>query len=375
MKLVSARRGRFFPVTSLLLALLGACLAAPAQTSGPLPPPTPGQREQSQRPPIRVQVELVTMPVVVHNAKGELILDLDRNDFRIFDNGLEQTVEEFDVGGPPLSVVIVAETSSRIEALLPALRRTGILFTQSILGENGEAAVIGYNDNVTKLLDFTPNQNNIEKTISDLTRGTSGVRLYDALSQAVRLLERRPPSRRRVIVALGEAKDTGSEDKLGDVLREAQSANITVYTVGLSSTAAELRGPQQAAPAPSVTPPGTFGQSPLPGTVQTPSTEAQRTGSADLLAAVLWAIQHATEPLRSNALELAAAGTGGLYQSPVRDRSIETALDQISRELHAQYTLSYRPSGTGAGYHELMVAVDRPGAQVRARPGYYGTGN
>jgi VWFA-related protein len=154
-------------------------------------------------------------------------------------------------------------------------------------------------------------------------------------------------------------------------LRDAQLANITIYSVGLSSTAAELRNPQRAAPAPSVTPPGTFGQPPRPGTVQTPSTEAQRSGSADLLAAIIWAIQHATEPIRENALEMAAAATGGLHQSPVRDRSIETAIDQIAGELHAQYMLSYRPSGTEAGYHEIRVVVNRPGAQVRTRPGYY----
>jgi VWFA-related protein len=299
------------------------------------------------------------------------MLDLSRNDFRIYDNGLEQPLVDFDMGGAPLSVAFVVETSSRIEALLPAMRRTGILFTQTVLGENGDAAVIGYNDAVTKLLDFTGNSDAIEKTFTDLKRGTSGARLYDGLSQAVRLLRDRPPARRRVIVTLAEATDTGSDQRLGDVLREAQLANITIYSVGLSSTAAEVRGPQRAAPAPSITPPGTFGQTPRPGTVQTPSTEAARNGAADILGAVIWAIQHATEPLRENALEMAAAGTGGLHQSPVRDRSIETAIDQIASELHAQYTLSYRPSGTDAGYHEIKVVVDRPGAQVRTRPGYY----
>jgi VWFA-related protein len=360
----------------MLLVLFAASHTAAAQTSGPMPPPRPSLNQpsppqQQQRAPIRVQVEMVSTPVVVHDSRGNLLLDLNKSDFRIYDNGLEQPVVDFDMGGAPLSVAFVVETSSRIEALLPAMRRTGILFTQNVLGENAEGAVIGYHDSVTKLLDFTGNSDAIEKTFTDLKRGTSGARLYDGLSQAVRLLRDRPASRRRVIVTMAEATDTGSESKLGDVLREAQLANVTIYAVGLSSTAAELRGPQRGAPAPSVTPPGTFGQGPRPGTVQTPSTEAQRSGGADILGAVIWAIQHATEPLRQNPLEMAAAGTGGLHQSPVRDRSIETAIDQIAGELHAQYTLSYRPSGTEAGYHEIKVIVTRPGAQVRTRPGYY----
>ena len=128
------------------------------------------------------------------------------------------------------------------------MRRTGILFTQTVLGENAEAAIIGYHDSVTRLLDFTKDSDAIEKTFSDLKRGTSGARLYDGLSQAVRLLRDRPATRRRVIVTLAEATDTGSDGKLGDVLRDAQLANITIYSVGLSSTAAELRGPQRDEP-------------------------------------------------------------------------------------------------------------------------------
>lgn len=372
------------PVSRIALAtLVGALLvwfaashAAVAQTAGPMPPPQqpslnqPGQA--AQRPPIRVSVEVVSTPVVVHDSKGQLELDLSKEDFRIYDSGLEQPLVDFDMGGGPLSVAFVVESSSRIDPLLPAIRRTGILFTQTVLGENAEAAVFSYHDAVTKLLDFTTNSDAIEKTLTDLKRGTSGARLYDGLSEAVHLLRNRPPARRRVIVALAEATDTGSDTRLGDVLREAQLANITIYSVGLSSTAAAVRGPQRAAPSPQITPPGTFGQTPIPGAPQTPSTEDQRNGAGDILGAVIWAIQHATEPLRQNALEMTAAGTGGLYQSPVRDRSIENAIDQIGAELHAQYTLSYRPSATESGFHEIkVIVVSRPGSQVRTRPGYY----
>ena len=369
-------------VGPIRLAALGLSLAASlcagtpasAQTAGPISRPQPASNPQGatgqERPPIRVSVEVVSTPVVVHDSRGELVLDLNKQDFHIYDNGLEQPLVDFDMGGAPLSMAFVVETSSRIESLLPALRRTGILFTQSVLGEGGEGTVIGYNDAVTNLLDFTKNSDAIEKTFTDLKRGTSGVRLYDALFQAVRALRDRPAARRRVIVTLSEATDTGSDEKLGDVLREAQLDNVTIYTVALSSTAASVRGPQ-GSPAPTLTPPGTFGQPPIPGSIQTPTTEAERTGPVDILGAVIWAIRHATAPLRSDALQMAAAATGGLHQSPVRDRSIEDAIDHIGAELHAQYTLSYRPSGTESGYHEIRVAVDRPGTEVRTRPGYF----
>jgi VWFA-related protein len=359
----------------LLLALLSLA-AEPLRAQappGPLPP-KPGVpiQQPQERPAIRVKVELVNTPVTVRDASGEMVLDLTSRDFRVSDNGVEQRIEHFDLGGDPLSVAIVVESSSRIEVLLPAIRKAGIVLSQTVVGQTGEAIVLGYDDTLEQLLPFTTSSDQIEKAFTRLRMGTSGARLYDALSQAVGLLRNRPPNRRRVIVALAEAVDTGSETKLGQVLREAQLANITIYTVGLSTTAAELRAPPKQTTPPSATPPGTFGLPPIPGTPQTPTTEQQRYGNIDVLGLVVWMVQKGENLVGHNALQLATVATGGLHLSTFRDRSIEKALDQIGGELHAQYTLSYRPSGVEpAGYHEIKVQVTRPGVTVRARPGYY----
>jgi VWFA-related protein len=362
-------------------ALFAGSYAFAQAPSGPLAP-TPGQPIQrapqgpAQKPPdqsIRVRVNLVNAPVVVRDAKGELVLDLIDSDFRIFDNGVEQKMEGFDMGGAPLSVVIVMETSSRIEALFPALRRTGILFTETVVGENGDAAVIGYDDQVNHLQDFTSDHDAIDKAITNLKPGTSGARLYDALSSAVGMLQKRPATRRRVIITVAEAVDSGSEEKLGQVLRDAQLENITIYSVGLSSTAAQARGSQKSGSPPSATPPGVFGQTPIPGTPQTPTTEDQRSGTMDIMALAAWVVQHAEAAVKERPLEVATAATGGLYQSTVKDASIEKAIDEIGGELNAQYTISYRPTGTNTmGYHEIRVQVtSRRGLLVRSRPGYY----
>jgi VWFA-related protein len=362
-------------------ALLASTYASAQSASGPIPPKAGQEVQKAPQAPtqkpldqsIRVRVNLVNAPVVVRDAKGELVLDLVEKDFRIFDNGIQQKLEGFDMGGAPLSVVVVMETSSRIEALFPSLRRTGILFTETVVGENGDAAVIGYDDQVNHLHDFTSDHDAIQKTITDLRPGNSGARLYDALSSAVGMLKDRPPSRRRVIITVAEAVDSGSEEKLGQALRDAQLANITIYSVGLSTTAAEMRGPQKSGAPPSATPPGTFGLPPIPGTPQTPTTEAQRSGNIDIMALAVWVVQHAEAAVKERPLEVATAATGGLYQSTVKEASIEKAIDEIGGELHAQYTLSYRPTGTvPQGYHEIRVQVASPRPlTVRSRPGYY----
>jgi VWFA-related protein len=358
-------------IACLAMSLAGSHVSGQAP-GGPIAP-SAGQNVQQPPPDLRVRVNLVNTPAVVRDANDELVLNLTANDFRILDNGTEQRIEGFDMGGAPLSVAIVVQTSSRIEALLPAVRRTGILFTQKILGENGDAAVIGFNDDVSTLVEFTSDQEAIERTLTQVALGTSGSRLYDAMSRGVAILRTRPDTRRRVMIVMAESVDTGSEERLGQVLRQAQFANVVIYTVGLSTTAAALRNPPTASPPISAAPPGTFGRPPIPGTPQTPSTEAQRTGNIDLGALVEWVMQHAGEIVHDRPLEVASAATGGLYQSTFRDSAISSALDQISGELHAQYMLSYRPTATGpAEYHEIKVeVVGRRGLKVRARPGYY----
>jgi VWFA-related protein len=355
---------------------VGMVLAAPPvqaqQTQGPITPKPGTPVQQAPEGTIRVRVALVRAPVVVIDGKGEPILDLEQKDFRVLDDGADQAIESIDLGGEPLSAVLVFETSSRIAPLLPAVQKSAIIFTQTVVGPSGEGAVLSYDDSVNRLLPFSSDNDKIEKTIANLKPGNSGARLYDALSTAVGLLRDRPAERRRAIVVVGEASDSGSEEKLGRVLREAQLSNIVIYSVGLSTTAAGLRSqPSQSGPAPA-TPPGTFGGPPMPGTAQTPTSQQQYGGNIDLLGLAEWAVRNATAVVKDRPLEVAATATGGTYQSVFRDSKIETAVDAIGGELNSQYMLSYHPTGSDSpGYHQINVTVSRPGVKVRTRPGYY----
>jgi VWFA-related protein len=367
---------------ALLLALAGAAARAQAPV-GPLPP-KPGV--EVQQPPkdtqakVKVQVTLVNTPVTVRDGRGEMVHNLEARDFKVTDNGFAQQISHFDLGGDPISMVILIETSSRIEALLPEIRKTGILFTQTVMGPTGEAAVVGFNDSVDKLQDFTTNADLIENTIAHLGEGTSGSKLFDAMAVGVEMLSGRPqatadkPGRRRVLMIVSEATDVGSEAKLGEVLRQAQLANVTIYSVGLSTTRAELQAkPKDTRP--QITPPGTFPLPPQPGVPQTPTSEQNRYGNIDLMAAAVWVVQHIHDQVKDHALEVAAAATGGAHLATFKDRSIEKGIDEIGGELHSQYTISYTPTGTNAaGYHEIKVNIVRNDAKslkVRARPGYF----
>lgn len=363
----------------LLVALAAAGPVLGQAPTGPLPPKPGVAVQQPPKNEIKVQVALVTTPVTVRDSRGAMIHDLEAQDFRVTDNGSAQKISHFDLGGDPISLVILVETSSRIEPLFPEIRKTGILFTQTVMGPTGEAAVVGFNDSVDKLEDFTSNADQIENTVANLRLGTSGSKLFDAMAVGVEMLSSRPqatadkPGRRRVMLILSEAMDDGSEKKLGEVLRQAQLANVTIYSVGLSTTRAEL----QAKPKPPKRPNLPVGSvPPPPGVPATPTSEDNyRYGNVDLLAAAVWVVQHIHDQVKDHALEVAAAATGGAHLSTFKDRSIEKAIDEIGGELHSQYTLSYTPTEPDAtGYHEIKVSVIRKDAKnlkIRARPGYY----
>src|SRR5438552_2432583 len=283
-----------------LLAAFAAVAGRAQAPSGPIPP-KPGV--EVQLPPkdtqakVKVQVALVNTPVTVRDGRGEMVHNLEARDFQITDNGVAQRISHFDLGGDPLSLVILLETSSRIEPLLPQVRKTGILFTQTVMGPTGEAAVVGFNDSVDKLQDFTTNADLIENTIAQLGQGTFGSKLYDAMAVGVEMLSGRlqataeKPERRRGMMMLSDATDAGSQAKLGEVLRQAQLANVTIYSVGLSTTRAELQA-QPKDTRPRITPPGIPPMPGPPGTVQTPTSEENRYGNIDLMAAAVWAVKH-----------------------------------------------------------------------------------
>ncbi|HKW62525.1 MAG TPA: VWA domain-containing protein [Candidatus Acidoferrum sp.] len=365
---------------SLLLSLLVVAATVLAQApTGPLPPKPGVPVQQPPKNEIKVQVALVTTPVTVRDSRGEMVHDLEAKDFRVTDQGVAQKISHFDLGGDPISLVILVETSSRIEPLMPEMRKTGILFTQTVMGPTGEAAVVGFNDSVDKLEDFTGNADQIENTIANLRTGTSGLKLYDAMAVGLEMLTSRPqataekPGRRRVMLILSEAVDEGSEKKLGEVLREAQLANVTIYSAGLSTTRAELHAKPKSPERPNL-PVGTV--PPPPGVPATPTYEDNyRYGSADLMAAAVWLVQHIGGQVKGNPLAVAGAATGGAHLATFKDRSIENAIDEIGGELHSQYTISYTPTDADVtGYHEIKVSVIRNDARnlkIRARPGYY----
>ena len=380
-------RSTVLALTALLCSIYAQSVMAQAP-EGPLLPPPAGTRIQSTPPDalakISARVTLVNTPVTVRDSSGGMIHDLDEHDFVVTDNGVPQKITHFDVGGDPISLVLLVETSSRIDSFLPQLRKTGILFSEQVMGPEAEAAVIGFDASVKVLQGFTGSHDAVQVALSGLKTDESAIHLFDAMAAGVEMLSgRRKPGNessvpgRRVLLIISEALDTGSDSRLGEVLRRAQLENITIFSVGLSTARAELQSkPRENAPTP-ITPPGTYGMPGPPGTVPTPG--AGNNQGFDLIALAQVLVEHSKSAATKHSLEVGAVATGGGYYPTYKGRSIESAIDEIGGELHSQYMISYVPksdSGNGQdfGYHQIsvsLVADKAQGKKITTRPGYY----
>jgi VWFA-related protein len=351
----------------------------PAAQSAGKSADTPGNRAASSDPAdddqeyvFSTEIQIVTVPVTVTNAKKQFVTDLDKREFTVLDNGQAQRIENFELTEEPLSLAIIAETSARVQTLLPELRRAGGLITQLILGETGEAAVITFDREVKIAQDFTQDSDKIEKAMKDLKAGADQTHLSDAVARAMFLLQQRPRERRKVIIILSEARDQGSKNKFGLVLRSAQQLGISVYTVGLSTLKA-LFGTPAGENAPSSPYP--------PGVVTGPSArgvpaaaDAQTNWGAanvNLLEIISDLVTYAKSAVVGNPLTVFAAGTGGAEYPTDNQQKLEQALSRIGDELRNQYLLTYRPNNMETfGFHTIQVSVSRRDLETRFRPGY-----
>ena len=171
--------------------------------------------------------------------------------------------------------------------MFPSVKRMGIVFTETVMAQTSEVAVVGYDDDVSLLKKFTTDPERIGEVINNLTTGNSGSHLYDAMARGISLLEKRPLVQRRIMVVLGEAQDTGSENRLGEVLRSAQLANVTIYSIGLSTAMADLRAKKEATWTRSTRPSGNVSDSDAAGKAAD-SRPANEAGGATRRESITW---------------------------------------------------------------------------------------
>ena len=354
----------------VLIALSAAAL--PAQDGGDLFDPE--TLFESDQPAIFLEdIEEVTVPLTVRSRKGEYIHDMIQEDFTIFDNDVEQKIVGFDVSFLPISMVICVQTSDRVEGVLGDIRKSAYLFTELVLGANGEAAILTFDSRVKLMQDFTNDTKKIDNALKTMRIGTSAVAMADVTYSAIRMLLKRPENHRKVIVLISESQNNGSRIGLGESLRTAQLYNIGIYAVRLSTLSARLRRKPEVKP-PNI-PAGVVVRPRMPGTPNTPTAQQQSgyTVTPNMIPIIIDLVRGVKNLVFDNPLEILADGAGGRDFSPRTTKGVQDSIIRIGEDIRSEYRLSYRPNNLNERgiYHRIRVEVPYEKLRIRHRVGYF----
>jgi len=317
---------------------------------------------------IVVPVNIVIAPTTVLNRSGDYVNGLQLQDFTLYDNGQAQKITA-DVHNLPLSMVVAVQASANLSEILPKIQKIGLVLDDLVVGQSGEAAVLAFDHRLRTMQDFTSDGGRIQDAMKRITPGSSSSRLIDAVIESVRMLKRRPPDQRRVIVLIAEKRDKSSEGHLREALTAAQFANVAIYSLDISSVVAGLTAKALPPPPPPI--PTTAQHIPA-GAPLTPTTVDQIYNGSNAIPLFVNIFKSVKSVFVDDALDVFTRYTGGKEYSFVSQRDLEKITSALGAELHSQYLLSYTPSNLHeGGFHEIKVVVNRPNLEVRTRPGYW----
>jgi VWFA-related protein len=319
-------------VRVLLFALLAAA-SAPAQD-------TPAQDT------IHTQSNVVIVPALVKNAKGEAVYGLGARDFVVEDDGVEQAVRlDEATEGSMMSLVIAIQRGRRANYEFPRIRGLSAMVDPIVETGLGRVAVVEFDSQAELIQDFSGNPDKTAETLNALQPGDGGAAILDAVDYSVKLLEKAPRERQRVLLLISETRDHGShEAKVEDVVAEIGQSNTAVYALAFSPSRSNVLDTMRG------------------------NNMAEMHPSPDLLAPLILAAQ----AMRKNIPGTVAAMTGGEYELFATKTNFEARMIDFTNHLHSRYLLSIEPKNPHAGLHQIRVRLRDPGDRaVLARSRYW----
>jgi VWFA-related protein len=198
---------------------------------------------------IKIDTDLIPIDVTVTNANGEIVRTLRKEDFKLFEDGIERPISFFSVEKKgdalrPVAIVFALDISGsmtieEIERLRVAVRT----FVSRMANRTSVFAVIAFGMEVKTLQGFTNDQQKLERVFDRIARDPSGLstHAYDAVDDAIRLLVRKAPRTKerrlmkRGVVLVSDGFPVGDTVAPATVIERANAADVSVYTVTLPS--------------------------------------------------------------------------------------------------------------------------------------------
>jgi VWFA-related protein len=206
----------------------------------PVATPTPPAGEDEV---IRVETNLVTMPVSVLDRDGRFISGLQQRDFKIFENGVEQRIDYFQSVEQPFTVVLMIDVSPSTEFQINEIQQAAVSFVNQ-LRPSDRVMVIAFDQDVHVLSPPTNNRNQLRNAIYSTQFG-NGTSLYEAVDDVLRRQLSHIDGRKAVVIFSDGVDTTSRRSGYDETLRTTEEADALFYTIryDTSSEMGVNRGP------------------------------------------------------------------------------------------------------------------------------------
>ncbi len=192
-----------------------------------------------QTPTFSTEVKVVNVFATVHDKQGQIVRDLNKEDFEIREDGKPQTIRYFSRESDlPLTIALLVDSSLSQTRVLEDERGASYRFLDQVLREKkDEAAVVQFDQAVVIRQTLTSSHKDLQDTLSlidspdmRIPGAQGGTLLYDAVRQAsIRLM--RSQRGRKAFIVLTDGVDFGSAVTLNDAIESAQRAETLVYCI------------------------------------------------------------------------------------------------------------------------------------------------
>ncbi|HYR74478.1 MAG TPA: VWA domain-containing protein [Pyrinomonadaceae bacterium] len=323
-----------------------------------------GPEEVGEGDVVRVNTSLVTVPVSVLDRQGRFIANLQREDFQVFENGVEQSIAYFEPAEKPFTVALLLDTSPSTHFHLNEIKEAAIAFAKQLRPQD-RVLIVSFNDEVLLLTEVTNDLHLIETVIEENVNTGNSTRLYDAVDLTI--TERLNKIKgRKAIVLFTDGVDTSSQQATyQSTLREVEELDALIYPIQYDTTdyLRAMQGAGSGSVTVVTTRRGLFG-----------TTTTQQTYNVPLNNGIpLPGSTKADYDRADQYLHSLADKTGGRLYQANDNAQLAQAFTRIAEELRRQYSLGYYPKTDnvqGDGRRQIRVRVRQPNLAVKARDGY-----
>jgi VWFA-related protein len=327
--------------------------------------------QDAPAPTFSSNVKVVNLFATVRNGNGEIVKNLNKEDFLLKEDGRPQEIKYFSRENDlPLTIGFVVDTSGSTRKVLPEERTAARTFIDQVLREDKDHAFLIHFDKEVELLrDLTNSKPKLQKAIDELETaepiarqgggggmggggggigggrrggygGHAGTLLYDAVLLASDEIMRKQKGRKALIL-MSDGDDSGSKTTMRSAITSAQRSDSLIYAVFFKGEAGAFRGG------------GGYG--------------GRRGGGYP---------QRDDRPDGKKVMQQISGETGGAMITVTGKTHVDQAFTQIGEELRSQYSLGYSSDSksTGSEFRKIVLVSKRPGLSVQTRDGYWPDG-